>query len=377
MKRIIPIALLLPLLFCGWQLRSVEENVQTNKCDSITPIPKRTITLLFAGDLMQHQSQIDAAKTATGYDYSDCFKYLTNEIATADVAIGNLEVTLGGKPYAGYPMFSAPDEYLYAIKDAGFNILLTANNHCMDRGKAGLERTIDKLDSLSLGYLGTYVNPEARLKQYPYLIEQNGFRIALLNYTYDTNGINVISPNVVNYIDKELIEVDIEKAKSMKPDAIIANMHWGEEYISLPSKKQKELADWLLSKGVDHIIGGHPHVIQPMELRKNNLNEQDNIVVYSLGNVISNMSKRGTDGGALFKMTLEKDSTVRVADCGYSLVWTDRPIISGRKNYILYPMNCATDSLNESSRNKLNIFKKDSKELLEANNVGIKEYFFY
>ena len=377
MKRIIPIALLLPLLFCGWQLRSVEENVQTNKCDSITPIPKRTITLLFAGDLMQHQSQIDAAKTATGYDYSDCFKYLTNEIATADVAIGNLEVTLGGKPYAGYPMFSAPDEYLYAIKDAGFNILLTANNHCMDRGKAGLERTIDKLDSLSLGYLGTYVNPEARLKQYPYLIEQNGFRIALLNYTYDTNGINVISPNVVNYIDKELIEVDIEKAKSMKPDAIIANMHWGEEYISLPSKKQKELADWLLSKGVDHIIGGHPHVIQPMELRKNNLNGQDNIVVYSLGNVISNMSKRGTDGGALFKMTLEKDSTVRVADCGYSLVWTDRPIISGRKDYILYPMNCTTDSLNESSRNKLNIFKKDSKELLEANNVGIKEYFLY
>ena len=98
MKRIIPIALLLPLLFCGWQLRSVEENVQTNKCDSITPIPKRTITLLFAGDLMQHQSQIDAAKTATGYDYSDCFKYLTNEIATADVALGNLEVTVSGKP---------------------------------------------------------------------------------------------------------------------------------------------------------------------------------------------------------------------------------------------------------------------------------------
>lgn len=378
MKKIfLPALFVLPLLFCGWQLKTTDTVENTEEQDSIITIPKSTITLLFAGDLMQHQSQIDAAKTATGYDYSDCFKYVRDEISSADVAIGNLEVTLGGKPFAGYPMFSAPDEYLYAIKDAGFDILLTANNHCLDRGKAGLERTIKMLDSLSIDYLGTYIDPSTRLKQYPYLLEQNGFRIALLNYTYDTNGIHVVSPNVVNYIDKELMEVDIEKAKAMQPDVIIANMHWGEEYISLPSKKQKDLADWLLSKGVDHIIGGHPHVLQPMEFRKDPLNNTENIVVYSLGNVISNMSKRGTDGGAFFKMTLEKDSIVRVADCGYSLVYTDRPVISGRKNYILYPINFTADSLNESSRNKLSIFNKDSKELLDGHNIDIKEYFFY
>ena len=110
MKKIfLPALFVLPLLFCGWQLKTTDTVENTEEQDSIITIPKSTITLLFAGDLMQHQSQIDAAKTATGYDYSDCFKYVRDEISSADVAIGNLEVTLGGKPFAGYPMFSAPD----------------------------------------------------------------------------------------------------------------------------------------------------------------------------------------------------------------------------------------------------------------------------
>ncbi len=87
------------------------------------------ITLLFVGDLMQHKEQIIAAKKGEDYDYSPCFSYVQKEIGNADLAIANLEVTLGGKPYSGYPAFSAPDEFLYAIKDAGFNVLLTANNH--------------------------------------------------------------------------------------------------------------------------------------------------------------------------------------------------------------------------------------------------------
>lgn len=106
------------------------------------------ISLLFVGDLMQHQAQIDAARQGDGYNYNDCFRHVKKEISEADMAIGNLEVTLGGKPYRGYPAFSAPDEYLHAIKEAGFDVLLTANNHCLDKGKLGLERTILMLDSL-------------------------------------------------------------------------------------------------------------------------------------------------------------------------------------------------------------------------------------
>ena len=202
--------------------------------------------------------------------------------------LGNLEATLSGKPYQGYPTFSAPDEYLQAIKDAGFDVLLTANNHCLDRGKTGLERTITQIESFSIPYAGTYRNAIERKQLYPLFIRKKGFCIAILNYTYGTNGIKVSAPNIVNCIDKKTILKDIHSAQAVRPDAIIACMHWGEEYQSLPNREQCELADWLLKQGVTHIIGSHPHVIQPMELRTNG--NQQHAIVYSLGNFISNMS---------------------------------------------------------------------------------------
>lgn len=340
-------------------------------------LPSQKLTLLFVGDLMQHQGQLNAASTSNGYDYADCFRYVKEEISQADIAIANLEVTLGGKPYTGYPAFSAPDEYLRAIKDAGFDVLTTANNHCLDRSRKGLERTILMLDSLRLPHAGTYVNAEARVRRYPLLLEQNGFRIALLSYTYGTNGIKVIPPNVVNYIDKKVITQDIEAAHSLHPDAIIACMHWGIEYESLPSNEQKSLADWLISQGVTHVIGCHPHVIQPLELRTDSLTKQQNVVAYSLGNFISNMTARCTDGGLMLKLELTKDSVTRVTDCAYSLVWTARPVLSGQKNYTLYPVSPLTDSLPEAARNRLKIFINDTQTLLQKHNQNIGEYFFY
>ena len=265
------------------------------------------ITLLFAGDLMQHQGQIDAARQSDGtYEYAPCFQYVKKEVGRADVAIANLEVTLAGRPYRGYPQFSAPDEYARAIKDAGFDILLTANNHCLDRRKRGLERTIHVLDSLQIPYAGTYINKNARERLYPLLIEKNGFRIALLAYTYATNGIEVQSPNVVNYIDKAQIVEDIRKARAMKADVIIACMHWGIEYRLLPERQEREMADWLIAHGVDHVIGSHPHVLQPMEVRDDTHTAARHLVVYSLGNYISNMSAPNTDGGAMVKLELKK-----------------------------------------------------------------------
>ena len=143
---------------------------------SVTLSSQERITLLFVGDLMQHQAQIDAARTSGGkYDYFSYFSLVKKEISRADIAIGNLEVTLGGKPYRGYPTFSAPDEYLQAIKDAGFDVLLTANNHCLDRGKKGLERTIAQMDSLSIPHAGTYRNSMERRQHYPLFIRKKGF----------------------------------------------------------------------------------------------------------------------------------------------------------------------------------------------------------
>ena len=344
----------------------------------ISSYSQEEITLLFAGDLMQHKAQIDAARTSDGrYDYSDCFRYVKDEINRADVAIANLEVTLGGKPYRGYPAFSAPDEYLSAIKEAGFDILLTANNHCLDTGKKGLERTIMMLDSLRIPHLGTYINKEAREDNTPFLINKNGFRIALLNYTYGTNGIEVTIPNVVNYIDKEIIKRDIVKSKTYRPDAIIVCIHWGEEYQSLPDNEQKELAGWLLGQGVTHVIGSHPHVLQPMELRKRKDSPEKNVVVYSLGNFISNMSVRKTDGGAMFWLKLKKrNRIVRIENCGYRLVWTSRPNLSGKKKFVLYPLSLPREELTSAEAKMLSIFEKDSRELFDEYNIGIKEYIF-
>lgn len=366
----------------------------------LCPSPASTsLTLLFVGDLMQHKAQIDAAYDASGlYHYDACFAKVKQRIQEADIAIGNLEVTLGGKPYSGYPMFSAPDAFLPALSEAGFDILLTANNHCLDRGKRGLERTILQLDSMKILHAGTYLNTHDRSKRYPLLIEKKGFRIALLNYTYGTNGIPVTAPNIVNYIDKEQIIKDIQSAQSSRPDAIIACMHWGDEYKLLPNREQQELADWLITQGVSHIIGSHPHVVQPMELRNNQM--QQHVVVYSLGNFISNMSAPNTDGGAIVSLTLEKqmlntpippripphsyapsfDTTTlassfcRVAACTYSLVWTGRPNLTGNKNFMLYPVDDASiPSLSTKARNKLKIFTEATRKLFKEHNIGIEE----
>ena len=371
-------ALLLTLQF-SCNSKAQDNTVQrTQHADTIQK--SDTLSLLFVGDLIQHQAQIDGARTATGsYDYSLCFAYVKEEIQRADLAIANLEVTLGGKPYTGYPAFSAPDEYLTAIRDAGFNVLVTANNHSLDRGKVGIERTIRLIDSLNIPHTGTYVNAEEREKQSPLILEKNGFRIALLNYTYDTNGIPVTPPNIVNYIDTVLIAKDIKASKALKSDAIIACMHWGIEYQSLPNKEQQFLADWLIKKGVNHVIGSHPHVVQPIEVRTDSVTQDKHLIAYSLGNYISNMPVRGTDGGLMVKMELVKDSTntVRLNDCSYSLVWTARPFQSGKKNHQLLPVNLPTDSIPLNARNALKIFTDDARALFSKHNLGIKEYTFY
>ncbi len=357
----------------------------TTYADSVTAATNKffpdTLTLLFAGDLMQHQTQINAARTSKGYDYSPCFQYVKDHINSADWSIGNLEVTLGGKPYQGYPTFSAPDEYLTAIHEAGFNVLVTANNHCLDKGQKGLERTIHILDSLRIPRAGTYRNAEEREKLYPLLLEKKGFRLALLNYTYGTNGIEVTPPNMVNYIDTAVIIKDIKESHKLSPDAILACIHWGDEYHSLPNKSQKSLANWLLEKGVTHIIGSHPHVVQPIELRQDSISGKKHLVVYSLGNFLSNMSARHTDGGLIVEMKLVKDSTgTRLADCGYNLVWVARPATSGKKVHQLIPIPVSPDSLttdsyglSQGARQRKELFVKDSRKLFKDNNVGIEE----
>lgn len=269
----------------------------------LTLVPQKC-SLIFAGDAMQHQAQIESARQQDGsFRYDNCFYGVKKEISQADLAIGNLEVTLGGEPYSGYPAFSAPDQYAQALANCGFDVLMTCNNHCMDRGSAGLVRTLDVLDSLGIQHLGTYRNQQERDAQYPLLVTAGKVRIALLAYTYGTNGISLPKTAVVNTIDTAQIAIDLHKAHSMKPDCIIVCMHWGEEYHTTQNRSQEELARWLIDNGADHIVGTHPHVVQPTAILPGNGMEK-HLVTYSLGNFISNMSAPNTDRAQLLQMNL-------------------------------------------------------------------------
>lgn len=338
------------------------------------------VSLLFLGDIMQHDSQIKAAYNSSTktYDYTSCFQFVKPYLSSVDVAIGNLEVTLAGSPYTGYPQFSAPDELAITLKDDGMDVLVTANNHCLDRSKKGLERTIMMLDSLDFIHTGTFRDTVERMNDYPMLFEKNGFRFALLNYTYGTNGIPVTKPNVVNGIDTAVIRKDMMKAKEASTDAIIVFMHWGQEYQSLPNKWQKVVTEFCFRLGAKLVIGAHPHVLQPMEWRK----ESDQLVVYSLGNFVSGQRDRYKNGGAMIKIDLLKTtrdsvSTTRIDSAGYILEWVYRTA-DVKKNYYILPIpSFERDTTafihDEASQLAFKTFIEDSRKLFKKHNVNIDE----
>lgn len=334
------------------------------------PTEPDTLTLLFAGDIMGHDSQIAAAKTDISYNYDTCFYYLRPYIKDADISVANLEVTFAGSPHTGYPRFSSPDELATAIKKAGFDVMITANNHSLDRRKKGLERTIDILNQESLLHTGTFKTENERAKDYPLQIEKNNFRISLLNYTYGTNGIPVEKPNIVNLIDREQMKRDIEKAKSLKSDFIIVTLHWGSEYQRNENQSQRELAEFLVHQGVDAIIGTHPHVVQPLTVFI--ADSSETIVSYSLGNFISNQRKRYTDGGIMLYLQLIKEKNVRSASYRYLPVWVYKNTDpGGNTNFLLIPSNQNEEyykslGMDTESRNKMKIFQNDTENHLEG-----------
>lgn len=333
----------------------------------------RHLSLLIAGDLMQHMPQIKSARQSDGsYDYDECFAGIKAEVERADVAIANFETTLAGQPYSGYPQFSAPDDFLSAVQSAGFDIMLTANNHCVDTRRKGLERTLNMMDSLGMAHLGTYRTLDERQEHYPFLLEKNGLRIVLLNFTYDTNGIPVPQPCHVNLMDTLEIAADLDKARQMKPDLIIALPHWGIEYQTLPSKEQREMAAWLLSHGVDHVIGGHPHVAQPLELR----NDGRNLVAWSMGNLVSNQSKPNTYGGYMVRLDITKSGLqTTLSDCYYTLYWVSRPPDNGyRHTYRILPIDYPDSLLTTTEKTLRNAIRKSMRQLMKEYNKGeIKE----
>lgn len=344
---------------------------------------EQKISLLFIGDIMGHDTQIWSAENreTKQYDYNDVFDHIRSEISEADLSFANLEVTLAGPPYKGYPQFSSPAALAVACKNAGIDCLVTANNHSVDRGLDGINRTIMRLDSIGISHTGTFVNRAAKDSLQPLILTRNGISVALLNYTYGTNGIRIPEPAIVNMLNKDLITNDIEKAKLKKPDILVLFLHWGTEYDTVPSPEQSALADYFFSKGVDLIIGSHPHVLQKMVWSRDEETNKDKILVYSLGNFVSNQRKPKTDGGAMVRIEiLKQGDSFRITEAGYYLIWVYTPVVNDRTKFYILPCSKFEDNPGFFSKaaefEQMKKFITDSRRLLREQNIGINEYFF-
>ena len=342
------------------------------------------ISLLFIGDIMGHDEQILSAENSDNhtYSYDDVFRYIKDEISEADITIANFEVTLGGPPYKGYPTFSSPASLASACFNAGIDVFATANNHAADRGNRGIVSTIARLDSLGIQHTGTFRDSPEKDSLYPMILEKNGFSLAFLNYTYGTNGIKVPPPAIVNMLERNTITADIEKAKNRNPDAIILFLHWGTEYDTIPSKIQTDLAGYFLSLGVDLIIGSHPHVIQKMEWTRNDSLMKDRIVVYSLGNHVSNQRTIRRDGGAMVRIELAKVAdSLYVYDAGYYLTWVYTPLENNKRKFFVLPCSRFENKpeffTKPTEYQKMKLFIRNSRSLLYNQNININELIYY
>ncbi|MBI3123239.1 MAG: CapA family protein [Ignavibacteriales bacterium] len=339
-------------------------------------VRRKTISFSFVGDLMCHSPQFESARvSADSFDFRPTFKEVKELLSKADFTIGNLETVILGKKsrYSGYPMFNSPEEYLAALKDAGFDILVTSNNHSMDRGITVINRTIENVRKYGMMNYGTYNSAESREKIL--VAEKNGIRVALLAYTYGLNGNNLPKQKsyAVNLIDTMLIKNDIANARQQNTDAVIVYFHFGEEYERKANSYQKGIVQRTISYGADLIIASHPHVIQPIEFFESPKSKLDQgFVAYSLGNFVSNQRWRYSDCGVILNFTIEKNDTNKVLldTLFVEPVWVSKERVSGRNAFVLHPSDTSVyksfKRLNKSDQAKLVQSYYDTKQTMNA-----------
>ena len=343
-----------------------------------------TITMSFVGDLMCHVPQMTNAKKSDGtYDFSPSFKEIKPFLSAADITIGNIECTFAGssRAYNGYPAFNCPDEFLDAIKNSGIDFLCTSNNHSMDTGEEGLLRTIKKVSEKGFGYTGTFVSQRDR--DSIRILNIKGIKIAVLNYTYGTNGSYPSAKNkwMLNVADSALVKSDVLRARKTSADLVLVFYHWGIENKQEPIAQQFSMFDWAADAGADLIIGAHPHVIEPIAFFKTAQNAKldSGVVAWSLGNFISNQYWRYTDAGMILNLTIEKNKAtgkLSLKKTSFVPTWVYRSYDASLKQHVIVPANwCNKDSLplwiNTESKQKMCEALNDTKKLIEKRGIKI------
>jgi len=351
---------------------AVTDNTPTFDPDAFTEM-----TLLVTGDVMYHNPQLDAAYDyATGeYDFTNTYKYIKPIVSAADYAVANFETTLvgadAGYQYQGYPIFNTPDTGLSALIDAGFDMMLYANNHCYDTGHAGLIRTQETFKALGVDYIGARLDTVGKTYKN---VEVNGITVGMLNSTDDLsygntdvrtiNGIRIRDDDLplMDILNHSLlnefytnVESRIAELRSAGADIIVYYIHWGDEYHLTHNAKQAEIAQKLCDLGVDVIIGGHPHVIQDAEMLTSQTDENhQTLCFYSLGNLVSNqnrltmgdtMNKNYTENGLMVELTVRKYATGETVVTNVKTIplWVHRyyDSASAKMRYEILPVEAA------------------------------------
>lgn len=334
--------------------------------ESSTPVVKDEYTsasLCFAGDIVQHTPLNNDAYNRNGeYDFAYMYEYARKYFEAADYSACCIETTLNTKNHAisGYPQFCSPDGVAYSLKEVGMDLIATASNHSNDTYQQGINVTLDVLDAAGLDHVGTYRTQEERNKNNGILLKDiNGISIAFLNYTYNTNFISIDEyPYAVNVFNKdymgalsdinyEMVGADMKAARDMNPDLIVVMVHWGVEYVTTQTELQEDLADFLFEEGADLIIGGHPHVPEPMELREIDNGDgttRTGYIVYSLGNFLSNQQDIYTNLTAIVNIDITKNITqdeITITNINYVPMYMLHPNASNTGHYCLLDINKA------------------------------------
>ena len=337
------------------------------------PVPESvasTATIGATGDLLMHLPVINACRESDGsYNFGEIFQYLQEYSSAVDYAAANLETTLygTGKAWSGFPNFNCPDSIVDGVKEAGFDMLLTGNNHSFDTGKDGYLRTIEVVQAAGLEKLGTMTGPEDA----KWVIKDiNGIKIGMLNYTYETssgtgeypalNGLPMYG-TTYEYINcfrmdapqpfLEEVKGYLAEMKEAGAEATIMFIHWGVEYNTKQNSQQNVLAQGLCDLGIDVIIGGHPHVVQPVQLLTSTTDpEHKTVCLYSMGNAVSNQrlgnlgdlcKTAHTEDGVFFSVTFEKytDGTVYLAEANLLPTWVNLRHPSSGTEYAIIPLD--------------------------------------
>lgn len=337
------------------------------------PYVTATASVGVTGDILMHTPVLNAAKTSDGeYDFNDNYTYVKEYFSGFDLMIANLEITLGGTDagaYVGYPIFNCPDSVIDALQAAGIDLLLTANNHTYDTGYDGLIRTQEVLNEKGMPHIGTRLSEDDP----NYIVRDiNGIKVGMVCYTYESgktsDGRKTLNGNPLkaeacalvssfDYNDLDSFYEEVEDTlQAMGDDGAEATMvfiHWGEEYQLSPNSYQETIAQQLCELGVDVIVGGHPHVLQPFDTLTSS-SGHETYCIYSVGNAVSNQRREKisrspnghTEDGMIFELEFEKwsDGTVDISSVDILPTWVNLDVKDGKNVYSIIPLDTSVKS---------------------------------